>query len=686
MALTFNSREAQDLINKHEQILKRLRAISALPNQLQREAMTTIEKLQEQKYFSNMVERSVQFQDDVDDKSPGTEMLISGLYRYQKIIPASETCNQLLSFNADNIEEDITTLRKGGTGIRRLFSSSKKKDSAEQAYEALQNRLSSSYHDSAQGVFDSAEKINNIPASDQWNDFTSDKGRYRRLLYSVVPDGFMQKETVPIISHLLHTQGGLKEKVLEYEKQLEKNIESIHYSVSRQLASEVLEMLKNVPVEEVNRERSGIRVKALRDYGYTSMADLYTASTYQLASIRGISEQTAYEIKRAATDFAERTQKAAKIKLSADNRTKEATALIHEVRRYINTEKGINDLDALEKEYGEQVKQSTKRLSDVGNGLLWLFYDEEERKSAIDAFRSLSDLLEGDYAQRIKQITSSTESKRYNDLDAWQHFSENTVKYFNVIESVVPGALGNDDKLYGLPEELAKEIQEESFFPDGLLCTLRRYQEWGVKYILHQGRVLLGDEMGLGKTIQAIATMVSLRNVGATHFIVVCPASVVANWCREVTKQSKLRVTKIHGYGRMSALASWKKTGGVAVTTYETTSHIKLEENDPLDLIVVDAYGIIGLNSKGSANKGFLKLSPILFSPQMRLMIDLRRKHAQNEDLSAKRSAACNSGSTVSDVVPSRLLQRQSAEHTPDVDLHRSTVRYSKDVSLACAA
>ena len=111
-----------------------------------------------------------------------------------------------------------------------------------------------------------------------------------------------------------------------------------------------------------------------------------------------------------------------------------------------------------------------------------------------------------------------------------------------------------------------------------------------------------------------------------------------------------------------------------------------LFQPDFFDLVIVDAYGIIGLNSKDSANKGFLKLSPILFSPQMRLMIDLRRKHAQNEDLSAKRSAACNSGSTVSDVVPSRLLQRQSAEHTPDVDLHRSTVRYSKDVSLACAA
>lgn len=103
-------------------------------------------------------------------------------------------------------------------------------------------------------------------------------------------------------------------------------------------------------------------------------------------------------------------------------------------------------------------------------------------------------------------------------------------------------------------------------------------------------------------------------------------------------------------------------------------------------VVCKDAYGIIGLNSKDSADKGFLKLSPILFSPQKRLMVDLRRKHAQNEDLSAKRSAACNFGSTVSDVVPSHLLQRQSIEYTPDVDLHRSTVRYPKDVSLACAA
>ena len=135
---------------------------------------------------------------------------------------------------------------------------------------------------------------------------------------------------------------------------------------------------------------------------------------------------------------------------------------------------------------------------------------------------------------------------------------------------------------------MAREIQEQGFFPDGLLCELRTYQEWGVKYILHQERVLLGDEMGLGKTIQAIAAMVSLRNTGGTHFVVVCPASVIENWCREIRKFSRLSVTKVHGAGRLSALRSWIQTSGVAVTTYETTGYFELDDSFKFAMLVVD--------------------------------------------------------------------------------------------------
>lgn len=94
--------------------------------------------------------------------------------------------------------------------------------------------------------------------------------------------------------------------------------------------------------------------------------------------------------------------------------------------------------------------------------------------------------------------------------------------------------------------------------------------------------------MGLGKTIQAIATMVSLKNTGATHFVVLCPASVIINWCREIQKFSKLRAIKVHGSYKTSALQEWMQSGGVAVTTYETTSYFKLPQDFKFTLLVVD--------------------------------------------------------------------------------------------------
>jgi prepilin-type processing-associated H-X9-DG protein len=81
--------------------------------------------------------------------------------------------------------------------------------------------------------------------------------------------------------------------------------------------------------------------------------------------------------------------------------------------------------------------------------------------------------------------------------------------------------------------------------------------------------------MGLGKTIQAIAAMAALYAEGKTHFMVVCPASVLINWCREIEKHSALPVTKVHGKDE-DALLHWRENGGVAVTTYESISRFSL--------------------------------------------------------------------------------------------------------------
>lgn len=355
------------------------------------------------------------------------------------------------------------------------------------------------------------------------------------------------------------------------------------------VAQEVLNVLKDIPIDEINRDKRGFRIKALRDYGYNSIADISTASVYTIASVHGISEDTAYSIKKVVDDIVSKARQGVKIRLSVDNKNVKATELVSAISRYKRGKPYTETCRQILNSKSKQIDYALEDLAPAKSGFKWFFTSSANKQKAIEAYNTLGRLLESEYSKEAQEALESLDAvNRSTGTEDWQNFSENSISFFNVLEDVNPGILGTDDAMYGLPEELAREIQEECFFPEGLLCELRRYQEWGVKYTLHQSRVLLGDEMGLGKTIQAIAAMVSLRNTGATHFVVVCPASVITNWCREIRKMSLLSVTKIHGAGRASALKAWLKSGGVAVTTYETTSHFKMDNNFKFTLLVVD--------------------------------------------------------------------------------------------------
>lgn len=370
------------------------------------------------------------------------------------------------------------------------------------------------------------------------------------------------------------------------------------------VAQEVLNILRDVPVEELNRDKGGLRIKNLRDAGYNSIADVSTANVYSLASINGISQDAAYTIKKIAQDFTNKARKDTKIRLSVDSKNAKNTKLVSAIFRYKAFSLLSDKADDLLHDYEQKIQYLIEDLEPSTGTFRWLFTSSTNKQKAEEAYTALIDLLNNEYGTQAKVITDQArEVEKSEDSDAWEDFKQKSIDYFTTLENVYPGILGNSDEVYGLPEDLAREIQDECFFPDGLLCTLRRYQEWGVKYTLHQERVLLGDEMGLGKTVQAIAAMVSLKNTGATHFVVVCPASVITNWCREIRKHSKLTITKVHGQGRKYALNSWIRSGGVAVTTYETTGYFKLDDDYKFSMLVVDeAHYIKNPNAARSKN------------------------------------------------------------------------------------
>ncbi|MES5818851.1 DEAD/DEAH box helicase [Streptomyces sp. RG80] len=105
--------------------------------------------------------------------------------------------------------------------------------------------------------------------------------------------------------------------------------------------------------------------------------------------------------------------------------------------------------------------------------------------------------------------------------------------------------------------------------PAGLHATLRDYQLRGLAWLDLMTSLGLGgclaDDMGLGKTITVIA--LHLKRARNEPTLVVCPASLLGNWQREITRFAPgVPVRRFHGPDRTLD----DLDGGFVLTTYGT--------------------------------------------------------------------------------------------------------------------
>ena len=603
MAKSFTKDEVLSLISFHTELINDLSGIVQQWTDCKKEIVKISKDIVSSQAFDNSVMQFISAQ-VVDDRSPLAVQLIRAIYHYGYLLSVSSNADQMLRINSDDIKRNIDVVKRSKNGLRWFFTSSKKKEEITHAYEQLKSRSEGRYVTDAKGLIENADKIRSKTDDEIWSDFLSQKKWYQSLFIQNLGSYYSAPE-VPQFKSIrseFENVTRLIDQVAAYGKSFEQDIEN---AAMRLVGNESMSVLNDISIDEVNRESSGIRVKALKDAGIFTIADLYAASSYQLRSIHGISDNRAFELKRIAEKIAKDSYTGAKIRLSSDNRTEEATKVVVFIYLLRSYNAKVKELHEYTGKIQVEVKRAIEVFSKLGSSINWLFYDDEDRQNIAESYKYLEYLISENYINNVKYLISEINLSDISvDNDkAWDDFEHNSIQYYNILEKLLPGMLGNQDNLYGLPEQLAQDIQDQAFFPDGLLCTLRNYQTWGVKYILHQEKALLGDEMGLGKTVQAIAAMVSLRNTKETHFVVICPASVLANWCREIRKHSKLRVLKVHGYDRSSALRYWKKSGGVAVTTYETTAHFKLDDDFRFGMAVVDeAHYIKNPEARRSVN------------------------------------------------------------------------------------
>ena len=388
----------------------------------------------------------------------------------------------------------------------------------------------------------------------------------------------------------VHADAGLASEQLKRLTQvLPKARAEIIAAAEAVIQEAALAEMKATPIAEL--KDFGASVGPLQSAGFRTVADLSGHSYRSLLNYRGVGEVTALGAIEAFAKFQESARANVRLLPDPDNRRPSDGRLLVALAKY----------ETLVREVSARTEEAQARYVDTG-----------ERLQALRAQTRLRDHLfslgaQEELARQTAQLAGefrwvNAEARNLSDYserltldfaEVWKRYAGNSATFIALLESVLPakvvakGALAGPDMRGGLPAEIADAVEATQVDLRLLTANLRRYQQFGVQYIICQKRVLLGDDMGLGKTIQVLAAMCHLATQGKKHFFVVAPNSVLINWEREVKKHTKLNPIVVHGFDRDDELGQWQREGGVAITTYKTLGRL-VDQIKAIDLVAVD--------------------------------------------------------------------------------------------------
>jgi superfamily II DNA or RNA helicase len=374
---------------------------------------------------------------------------------------------------------------------------------------------------------------------------------------------------------------------------------------SREVARRAYEAVRDRTVADaldvmpVDRLRDLVRGKVsfapLLDAGLETVGKVLDAGPEALREIPGVRRRTARRIIAAAAQMRESVQGGARVRIDPDTRTLEQTVLVAALRRYERARTALKgpDLSPLASQLCRLLDPAARAAS---RQRMLLTFSGRKKQEARDALTELDALLSSKPVAMARKRLSRAEAelekagKEPRATRLWNDYLARPVTYNGLLIEVAELDPVREASQGFLPADIAEQVRVLPLDQSLLKTPLRGYQTFGAKFALVQERVILGDEMGLGKTIQSLAAMCHLTAKGATHFLVVCPASVVINWTREVERHTLLEARRLHlpGAKRQAAEREWAAKGGVAITTYEALRAMPEDIDVSLAMMVVD--------------------------------------------------------------------------------------------------
>ncbi|MEU0025488.1 DEAD/DEAH box helicase [Streptomyces sp. NPDC006335] len=332
--------------------------------------------------------------------------------------------------------------------------------------------------------------------------------------------------------------------------------------------------LDAIPVARLQDVTDGrLRLGSVEKSGLSTVGGVLEAGPYRLRQIPGVGQRTVDQMLAAARRLSEAAHETVAVHIDVERPQPSTTALV--MALHVLVEAGPDARRAVDKAAVLSTRLGPL-LTDarLAVGRIRMLLAGQERKArawaAVAEIRSLVDEADrSDLPGLLAQASVDLLRVPSSDIAAWVDFELRSAEYYSLLAEISgrqPDAAAAEGFL---PDEIAERVRTQPLDDTHRRVSLRGYQSFGARFALAQRKVILGDEMGLGKTIQAIAVLAHLAAAGQSHFMVVCPASVLVNWTREIEARSALRVTVLHGPDRRHALADWQERGGVGVTTFD---------------------------------------------------------------------------------------------------------------------
>lgn len=376
-------------------------------------------------------------------------------------------------------------------------------------------------------------------------------------------------------------------------KQQERLINETKAAASQVKESQVLLELAKLPIDNLNdATEETVRVETLRKYGYQTVASVYNSSAIQLEKIPGITLTSAQSLKALADQMYVAVAQTISYGFDIQDFSAADKNLIGNLQGLDILKSATKNSTSKMKPIADTLRNSLPDTQPLKSRFRWIITGSKKKERALEALEQISYLI-GD------PLTITVVQAARLGLDAIEKKTEPAVEdyerragdYYAILEEVTNTRANNATNRH-FNQDLLDKIDAQELDTSTLRATLRQYQNFGGKFALTQGRVIIGDEMGLGKTLQAISAVAHRHASGATRFLVVCPASVVTNWIREVDSRSELPIIKIHGEDHKSALQKWIETSGIGITTFDTLKSFVITPEEitalKIDTIIVD--------------------------------------------------------------------------------------------------